>query len=69
MTKYRELVTKLHGNDRPEDDKEVEKMQKELSTNVDKMQELRKKLPPEYENHGWVWLFLRKDVTEKATGK
>jgi hypothetical protein len=24
------------------------------------MQELREKLPPEYENHGWIWLFQRR---------
>jgi hypothetical protein len=24
------------------------------------MQDLYKKIPQEYENHGWVWLFKRK---------
>ncbi len=32
------------------------------------MQELRAKLPPEYENHGWVWLFLRTPAREKVGG-
>ena len=27
------------------------------------MEPLQAKLPPEYENHGWVWLFLRKPAT------
>jgi hypothetical protein len=25
----------------------------------DRMAELRRTVPPEYEDHGWVWLFLR----------
>ena len=24
------------------------------------MNDLRGKIPAEYENHGWIWLFLRK---------
>ena len=32
-----------------------------------RMQDLRLKLPTEYENHGWVWLFLRKPAQAKAS--
>ena len=42
-----------------------DKVQKELNEVTQKMQDLRSKLPPEYENHGWVWLFLRKPASEK----
>ena len=34
-----------------------------------RMQELRSKLPQEYENHGWVWLFLRRPAGEDAGGR
>jgi hypothetical protein len=39
---------------------EREKTQKEFSGLSQQMQTLRAKLPPEYETHGWVWLFTRK---------
>ena len=39
---------------------EREKQEKELQEISQKMSQLRSKIPPEYENHGWVWLFLRK---------
>jgi len=39
---------------------EREKMQKEFMDVSQQMQTLRQKLPREYEQHGWVWLFLRK---------
>ena len=25
-----------------------------------RMNKLREKVPPDYDNHGWVWLFRRK---------
>jgi hypothetical protein len=31
------------------------------------MQKLYEKVPQEYENHGWVWLFKRKPKETKAT--
>jgi len=30
-----------------------------------KWQELNAKLPPDHEEHGWVWLFLRKDEARR----
>jgi hypothetical protein len=30
------------------------------------MEELRKDVPPEYENHGWVWLFKRRPQGTKS---
>jgi len=49
---------------------ERDKLSKEMNETAQKMMELRNKLPPDYENHGWVWLFLRKtpDRTAAADG-
>jgi hypothetical protein len=33
------------------------------------LRELYAKLPPETEDHGWVWLFQRKPAEEKAGGR
>jgi hypothetical protein len=66
MAKYRDLVDKIYGNNRLKDDKQRESVQKELNDVVKRMSEVRGKLPPEYENHGWIWLFLRKGAGLKA---
>jgi VCBS repeat protein len=57
--RYGQLVSKLFGGQRVKG-KEKEDLQKEMTELSPKMQELRSRIPPEYENHGWVWLFLRK---------
>ena len=36
-----------------------------LQRTTKKMREIQSQLPPEYEDHGWIWLFLRKPA---ATG-
>jgi hypothetical protein len=64
--RYHELTGKLYGAARVKDKKERKKLDKELQTITDKMMQLQKKVPPEYENHGWVWLFLRKPAADKA---
>ena len=43
---------------------ENRKLQEELSQVSTKMNELRGKFPPDSENHGWVWLFLRKPADQ-----
>ena len=48
------------------DKNERAKREKEFQGVSQKMFELQRKLPPEYENHGWVWLFLRKPAAEKV---
>jgi hypothetical protein len=45
-----------------------EKQGKELGELSTRMQELRTKFPQEYENHGWVWLFLRKPADQACAG-
>lgn len=58
--RYSELINKIMGESRVRDEKEQERIHKELTEVSTKMQALRKELPVEYETHGWVWLFLRK---------
>jgi hypothetical protein len=58
--RYRELVDKVFGSNRVKDPAEREKVQKEFGELQQKMQALRTKFPPEYENHGWVWYFERR---------
>jgi hypothetical protein len=66
---YHPVVQKLDDPKTTKDEKELEKLTKELQTLLDKMQEIRKKLPVEYENHGWVWLFLRKPAVTTSGGQ
>jgi hypothetical protein len=66
MDKYRDLIDKVYGNKRLKDAKERGSVEKELRKVRDRMSALRDKLPPEYENHGWIWLFLRKPADVKT---
>ena len=59
--RYGELIQKLNGPSRIESKAEIDKIQKEMREISTQMMDLRSKLPPEYEQHGWVWLFLRKE--------
>lgn len=54
------LIGKLQGDSRVKAKDEREKLEKEMSDVRQRMSEIQAKIPPEYENHGWVWLFLRK---------
>lgn len=58
--RFGDLLQKLRGPSRVKTKEEIEQVQKELEEVRKRMRDLRSKLPPEYENHGWVWLFLRK---------
>jgi hypothetical protein len=68
-TRYRELSTRLFGsNAAPLLPDERKKLEEEFEQLGAKMPELRKSVPPEYEDHGWIWLFLRAPkVTRPAT--
>ena len=59
---YGELVQKIHGPSRLRTKEGIEQVLKEMEPVRKRMMELRSKLPLEYENHGWVWLFLRKKI-------
>ena len=47
---------------------EREKDEKEFAELSNEMQQLRAKLPPAYESHGWVWLYLRKPPDQARAG-
>jgi hypothetical protein len=68
-TRYRDLVGKLYGESRVKAKEERQKLQKEFGDVSKQMQEINAKLPPEYEDHGWVWLFLRKPAEIKAAAR
>lgn len=55
-----ELMQQVYGRERVTDQEKQEEIREELDRTWDRMRELRDKLPPESETHGWVWLFLRK---------
>ena len=61
-TKYSKLIQKISGPSRAKTKEELDQTQKELQEVVNQMSELQSKLPNEYYRHGWVWLFLRKDI-------
>jgi chaperonin cofactor prefoldin len=59
---YSELIQKIHGPSRVRTKEEVEQVEKDMEPIRKRMTELRSKLPREYDRHGWVWLFLRKEI-------
>ena len=59
---FETLSQKLHGKDRPGTKQEIEQIEKKREEVLTRMTELRSKLPAETERHGWVWLFLRKEI-------
>jgi hypothetical protein len=66
---YRTLIDKVYGPKRERKEADLEKARKQLQEVQRKMQDLQAKLPPEYENHGWVWLFLRKPADTRVGTK
>ena len=62
QTRFGDLFQKLRGPSRAKKKEEIEQVQKEMGDVSERMTDLRSKLPREYESHGWVWLFLRKEI-------
>ena len=60
--RYGELIQKIHGPSRLRTKEGIEQVQKQMEQVRKRMTDLRSKLPPEYESHGWVWLFLRQEI-------
>jgi len=60
--RYSELMKKIRDRSQQRTQEQIEQAQKEMEPIRKRMTELRSKLPREYERHGWVWLFLRKDI-------
>jgi FG-GAP-like repeat len=59
QTEYRNNIFKIHGPKRLKNQAELDKARNAMSEISKKMSALREKLPAEYDNHGWIWLFLR----------
>ena len=67
QARYSELVSKLYSGNGPTlPDDEKKKLEDEFEKLGERMGELRKSVPPEYDNHGWVWLFLRAPKVAKG---
>jgi hypothetical protein len=64
---YSDRVQKVFGPNRAKTKEELDKVQKELNEIRTKMTDLQSKIPAEYENHGWIWLFLRNSGGEKVS--
>ena len=68
-TRYEELVRKLYPDEGPAlPEEEQKKLEAEFEQLGAKMGDLRKSVPVEYEDHGWVWLFLRAPKVAKGEG-
>jgi hypothetical protein len=67
--RFSELIGKLHGPSRVKEKAEREKVEKEFREVSERMRGLQEKLPPEYESHGWVWLFRRKPAEVRGGGQ
>jgi len=65
QSRFSELVTKMRvpGRTKKEERARLEKEFEEVSR---RLGEVQAKLPQEYENHGWVWLFLRNPAERPA---
>jgi FG-GAP-like repeat len=65
MERYGALWGKISGPTRLKDEAERKKAAEELDAVQRKLQELSAKLPRETEDHGWVWLYLRKAESQE----
>jgi hypothetical protein len=67
--RYAELSQMVHGPQPVKDKEERKKLEKEFGEVLQRMQAIYSKLPREYDNHGWVWLYLRKPAEATAGGR
>lgn len=67
--RFSELLGKTRGPGRERDPEKVKKLGEEVKEVGRKMRDLYAKLPRDTEQHGWVWLFLRKPAETKAAAK
>jgi FG-GAP-like repeat len=64
--RYLALSMKTFGPARIKDKKERQKVEKEMAEVWQEYSKLSSQLPPEYESHGWVWLYLRRPADARA---
>jgi hypothetical protein len=67
--KFGELIDKLHGPRRERDPEKVKKIRAEVKEASEKIHELNAKIPQETEDHGWIWVFLRRPADTKSDAK
>jgi hypothetical protein len=67
--RFSTLWDKSHGPQRERDPEKIKKLKDEIGQAAKTTREMRAKLPPDVEEHGWVWLFLRKPAETKAAAK
>jgi hypothetical protein len=67
--RYSALIQQLRGRQAVKDKQERKKIEEELREASETMQSLYKRVPRDYENHGWVWLFKRKPIEIEAASK
>jgi len=63
-------ITKIKSemkNQQLELKEQIEQLEKERQETRNRMMELYSKLPAESERHGWVWLFLRKEISHSSS--
>jgi hypothetical protein len=58
--RYGQLIQELYGSSRVRTREARDKLNEEMKQLRARMPPLESQLPREYENHGWVWLFVRK---------
>lgn len=68
-TRWSELYRKTQGPKRVTDKEELAKIQKEMTALSTRTSELYRQIPQEYENHGWVWLFVRQPAIGRTTAQ
>lgn len=66
QARFTRVLDDLEG--RSQEKEEREELEMELEEAGKRVKELQSQLPPEYEPHGWVWLFLRRPA-EGAGGR
>lgn len=57
-----EVVDQIFSKDKIPNKAEKKLLSKELKTLSEQLEKLQSQLPTEIEDHGWVWLFLRKPI-------
>jgi hypothetical protein len=62
--RYFEMADQHRTLSKGKDKEKLDQHVKDMREVLNKMYEIRDKLPPEYETHGWVWLFLRQAAAE-----
>ena len=61
--RFGELAWRMHNASPTTTKEEFDKISKEIEEIRGPIKDLESKLPPEYEYHGWIWLFLRKEIS------